>query len=451
MGRVLPRIGTSVAHIHLPTALPPGRKPKPRDNRNKSATSGQSQDGPTGHRADQTTITRRHSSTHKQATDTPPQAGFFARVPSAAPALADSLESPRMEAQRGRASRLSWTALAGLLIAGPCTAQPSPAAAGLHPDVSFTEYPPEAAGAEIVRRLLTPLAAAQVERALETSHEELRAATLDLTSERFTVFVPAQEPQAGYALLVFIPPWPEAKLPPGWHEALERYSTLFVSAARSGNEASDLARRAPLALVAVANLKHQYRIDPARIFVGGFSGGARVALRLALAYPEVFRGALLNAGSDPIDAGPPSPPAAALLHAFQGSRIVYVTGEEDPLHLKMDADSQESLRRFCQFDYHADVTPKAAHQVAGAAAFAGALRELGTRTPPQAAKLASCNAALEQKVAAELERVSALITAARRAQAQEALIGLDRRMGGLAAPRSVALEEELGWQLPAGR
>jgi len=354
-----------------------------------------------------------------------------------------------MEAQRGRAPRLSWAALAGLLLVGPCTAQPSPAAAGLHPDVSFSEYPPEAAGAEIVRRLLTPLAAAQVERALETSHQQLRAAALDLASERFTVFVPAQEPQAGYALLVFIPPWPQARLPPGWQEALERYGTLFVSAAGSGNEANDLARRAPLALVAVANLRHQYHIDPTRIFVGGFSGGARVALRLALAYPDVFRGALLNAGSDPIDAGPPSPPAAALLHAFQGSRIVYVTGEEDPLHLKMDADSQESLRRFCQFDYHADVTPKAAHQIAGAAAFAGALHELATPAPPQPAKLAGCNAALEQKVAAELERISALITDGRRAQAQEALIGLDRRMGGLAAPRSVALENELGWQLPA--
>jgi predicted esterase len=355
-----------------------------------------------------------------------------------------------MEAQRGRASRLSWTALAVLISAAPCLAQPSPGAAGLHPDVTFSEYSPEAAGAEIVHRLLTPLAAAAVERSLQASHEELRAASIDLASERFTVFVPAHEPQAGYALLVFIPPWPEAKLPPGWQEALERYGTIFVSAARSGNEANDLARRAPLALVAVANLRHQYRIDPARVYVGGFSGGGRVALRLALAYPDVFHGALLNAGSDPIDAGPPSPPPPALLHEFQGSRIVYVTGEEDTPHLRMDADSQESLRRFCQFDYHAEVTPKVAHAVAGAAAFAGALHELGTPTAAQA-KLEGCNAALEKKVAAELERVSALIAGGRRAQAQETLLGLDRQLGGLAAPRSVELENELGGQLPASR
>ncbi len=342
--------------------------------------------------------------------------------------------------------------LAGLLLSASCAAQTAGGPAGLYTDLTFSDYPSEASGAEIVRRLLTPLAAGQIERTLEASHQALRAASLDLTGEHFTVFVPPHAPDAGYALLVFIPPWPQATLPPGWQEALERYGTIFVSAAGSGNEASDLVRRAPLALVAAANLKRQYAIDAARVYVGGFSGGARVALRLALAYPDVFHGALLNAGSDPIDAGPPSPPPSALLRAFQsGSRIVYVTGQEDHLHLERDADSQESLRRFCQFDYHADITPKVAHEVAGPTAFAGALRELLDRTAVPAAKLEDCNAALGKRVAGELARVAALIAAGHRAQAQEALLALDRRFGGLAAPGSVELENELGWTLPPGR
>jgi predicted esterase len=354
-----------------------------------------------------------------------------------------------MAARRGRIPGLPWGALVVLLVAGPCTAQPSP---GLHADVTLSDYPPSASGQEIVRRLLTPLAAAQVERTLRASHQELPAASLDLATERFTVFVPAHQPHAGYALLVFIAPWPQARVPPGWQEALEREGAVFVSAARSGNEANDLARRAPLALVAAASLSKQLPVDPARVYVAGFSGGARVALRLALAYPDVFRGALLNAGSDPIDAGPPSPPSPALLHAFQlGARIVYVTGAEDAAHLRMDSDSQESLRRFCQFDYHAEVTPRVGHEVAGAAAFAGALRELLRPATPEADRVQGCNAALQKAVEAQLQRVSALMAGGRRAQAQEALIGLDRKFGGLAAPRSVALEDELGWQLPAGR
>jgi predicted esterase len=356
-----------------------------------------------------------------------------------------------MEAQRRSASVLFWSVLIGLLPAAPCLAQPSPEAPGLHADLIFSEYPPEAAADAIVHRLLTPLAAAEVERRLKDSHQELRAAPLDLGSERFTVFVPKHQPDAGYALLVFIPPWPVALLPAGWQEALERYGTVFVSAARSGNDANVLDRRVPLALVAAANLRRRFRIDASRVYVGGFSGGARVALRLALAYPDVFSGALLNAGSDAIDAGPPSPPAPALLHAFQlGSRIVYVTGADDAMHLRMDSDSQESLRRFCQFDYHADVTPRAAHEVAGATAFAGALHELVTRAAPAVGKQESCNAALQRKVSAELERVSALIAGGRRAQALRDLTRLDSKLGGLAAPRSVALADELGWRLPAG-
>jgi predicted esterase len=354
-----------------------------------------------------------------------------------------------MKSQHHSASWLPGVARLALLYALPCMAQSFAEAPGLHPDLAFADYPPEARAEEIVRRLLTPLAAAQVERTLEDTHRDLKATALDLGRERFTVFVPARTPEAGYALLVFIPPWREARLPPGWQEALERYDTVFVSAADSGNDADVLGRRAPLALVAAANLRRRLPIDATRVYIGGFSGGARVALRLALAYPDIFRGALLNAGSDPLDAAPPSPPSQALLRAFQlGSRIVYVTGAEDSMHLRMDAASQESLRHFCQFDYHAEITPRAAHEVAGAVALGAALRELGRHATAAADRQERCNASLAKQVDAQLGQVSALSDRGRRAQALEALTGVDRKMGGLAAPRSLALGAELNWRLP---
>ena len=185
-----------------------------------------------------------------------------------------------MQAQRRAVSMLLRSVLIALLHAGTCLAQSSADVPGLHPDLTFSDYPPEAGAAEIIQRLLTPLAAAQVQRTLQDSHQALPLTSLDLGSERFTVFVPAHQPPAGYALLVFIPPWPQAQLPAGWQEALERYDTVFVSAARSGNDANVLGRRVPLALVAAANVRRLLRIDAARVYVGGFSGGARVALRL---------------------------------------------------------------------------------------------------------------------------------------------------------------------------
>ena len=75
---------------------------------------------------------------------------------------------------------------------------------------------------------------------------------------------------------------------------------LVVSAAHSGNDEATFARREPLALLAAHNIRKQYPVDSDRIYIAGFSGGSRIALRLALGYPDVFRGVILNAGSAPI-------------------------------------------------------------------------------------------------------------------------------------------------------
>ena len=53
----------------------------------------------------------------------------------------------------------------------------------------------------------------------------------------------AEQPPGGSGLLVFVPPWQEARVPPGWAGALDRNGTIFVSAAHSGNEENVMARR----------------------------------------------------------------------------------------------------------------------------------------------------------------------------------------------------------------
>ncbi|HSS05536.1 MAG TPA: hypothetical protein VLK83_00190, partial [Rhodanobacteraceae bacterium] len=168
---------------------------------------------------------------------------------------------------------------------------------GLMKDVTFGDYAAAASSSELARRLLTPLAFERIRPRLASARTE----PLDLAQERFVVYVPqGQPPPNGYGLLVFIPPWPEAALPKDWPHVLDRHGMLFVSAARSGNDADTLDRRIPLALLGYENIHKRYKIDPTRTYVGGLSGGSRVALRVALAYPDLFRGALLNAGSDPL-------------------------------------------------------------------------------------------------------------------------------------------------------
>lgn len=310
-------------------------------------------------------------------------------------------------------------------------------------DVVFTDYSPLSRNAELVRRLLSPLAAAQIQRALTQSGKMMGEQSIDLTKETFTLYVPRKAPPQGYGLLVFVPPLQDAPLPEGWGPVLDRYGVIFVSAARSGNDENPLARREPLALLAATNVMKRYPVDPERVYVGGFSGGSRVAMRLALGYPDLFRGALLNAGSDPIGEGPPAPPPRELFLRFQASsHIAYVTGEQDPDRRQMDARSIQSMRDWCVFDLDAHIVPWGGHQVASPGALAWALNALQRPARPDPKAVAACRSTIERNLAGKLQQVDALIAAGKHDDAQKALISLDARFGGLAAPSSVDLAQK---------
>jgi poly(3-hydroxybutyrate) depolymerase len=335
------------------------------------------------------------------------------------------------------------TALAAVLAAAAAPAAATPAT-GLQQDVVFTDYSPLSASTELVRRLLSPLAAAQVQSMLARSTERLIEQSIDLSAERFVLYVPAAAPPAGYGLLVFVPPWQEARLPAGWEAVLDRYGIIYVSAARSGNDENVMGRREPLALLAAYNVMQRYPIDKERVYVGGFSGGSRIALRVALGFPELFRGALLNGGSDPLGSGVPPLPPPQLFQRFQEStRLVYLTGEHDSERLAMDAASLQSMRRWCVFDVDSEITPGAGHEVAVPAALSQALYALRTHSRPDPGRLAKCRADIEQDLLAELGKAQSLVAAGKRSDAQKLLIAIDRRFGGLAAPRSSELQSVL--------
>lgn len=326
---------------------------------------------------------------------------------------------------------------------GPEASGNAPAATGLQTEVIFSDYSPLSTNPELLRRLLSPLADAQIQESLARSGQKLIAQSIDLAAERYVLYVPPVAPPHGYGLLVFVPPWQDARLPADWGPVLDRAGLIYVSAARSGNEENVLARREPLALLGAYNVMQRYRVDAERIYVGGFSGGSHIALRLALAYPDLFRGALLNAGSDPLGSGVPPLPPADLFRRFQEStRLVYVTGERDS-RLGLDAASQQTMHHWCVFDTDAQTTLGAAHEIASSEALSRALEALLVDNTPDAAKLARCRADIDREVTAALQKAQSLIDSGKRADSQKALIDIDRRFGGLAAPRSVQMEAAL--------
>jgi hypothetical protein len=320
---------------------------------------------------------------------------------------------------------------------------PAPAPTGLQTNVVFDQYTPLSASSELVRRLLSPLAAAQVAATLTQSSQQLLTQSIDLSAEHFILYVPPQAPAQGYALLVFVPPWDGAHIPDGWQPILERYGMIFVSAARSGNDENTMGRREPLALLAAYNVMQRYRVDPQHVYVGGHSGGSRIAMRLALAYPDLFRGAFLNAGADPLGApGPPVPPADLMQRFQESSRLVYVTGDRDPV-LPMDGDSRKSMRDWCVFNVTSQITPWVEHHTAAPGAFETALHALVKPADTDPGKIASCRSGLQKDVNGQLDKVQALLQGGRSAEAQKLLTAVDQRYGGLAAPRSVQLQASL--------
>src|SRR5258708_17468696 len=180
---------------------------------------------------------------------------------------------------------------------------------GLQSDVVFSDYSPLSSSAEVLHRLLSPPNAAEVRKRLAHSTVTLRDQPIDLAQERFTVYVPSHLPTQGYGLLVFVPPWENAMLPRGWAAILDRRGVIFVSAANSGNAANILDRRDPLALLAAHNIMQRFRVDPERIYIGGFSGGSRCALPLPPRLPHPVLAAFPNAAtSASLSPPPPSPP-----------------------------------------------------------------------------------------------------------------------------------------------
>jgi len=333
--------------------------------------------------------------------------------------------------------------IAGLILAALplCGAGPFPT--GPQRDVVFSQPAPLADSSQLVRRLLSPLAAERVRAAITASGKVLNEQSIALPEESFVLYVPPAPPPRGYGLLVFVPPWEDARLPADWPPVLDRLGVIAVSAARSGNRADIFGRRAPLAVIAAQNVMALYPVDPARVYVAGFSGGSRVAMRLALGYPDLFAGAILNAGSDPVGEGEaPLPPRELLDQFVSQSRLVYVTGGQDAVNLDADLASQSAMSRACMTAIDTDIAAHAGHEVMDHAALTQALIQLDGRKPVDPQRLAACRTALDAKIAAGLDAVQVQLAAGHVDAARRALLDLDRRYGGLAAPRSVALWRE---------
>lgn len=161
----------------------------------------------------------------------------------------------------------------------------------------------------------------------------------DVSKEKFKLVVPKSwTPAAKWGLLVYVNAGDDPGLPAEYEAVLEKHKLVGVAAYKSGNS-RNIFDRFRMAIDANVNLQKRLNLDPARIYVSGFSGGARVASMLGVAYADLFTGAIPLCGvnfykeipSEPGKHWPPGyiPVDEALQIAKAQGRFALMTGEKD--------------------------------------------------------------------------------------------------------------------------
>jgi hypothetical protein len=162
----------------------------------------------------------------------------------------------------------------------------------------------------------------------------------DIAQEKFRLVVPPNySTNTPAGLLVWLSPSDDAYMPVDWEEELAQHNIILVAPLHVGNERHPI-DRLRLACDATSNVCRRFRIDRKRIYIGGFSGGARLACMLGIACADIFSGAICVCGVNfylHVPAGgnlyyPSSfTPSSEILHsARRYGKYVLITGEGDP-------------------------------------------------------------------------------------------------------------------------
>ena len=122
---------------------------------------------------------------------------------------------------------------------------------------------------------------------------------LDPKREKYFVHVPNDYVEdRPYGLVVFIDAEEDVnEVPYEWARVLDARHMLFVAPQNGGNDQNN-DRRMGLAVMGALQMMKHYRIDPSRVYVAGYSGGARIAGKLGFYQSEVFHGTIQNCGAD---------------------------------------------------------------------------------------------------------------------------------------------------------
>jgi poly(3-hydroxybutyrate) depolymerase len=145
------------------------------------------------------------------------------------------------------------------------------------------------------------------------------------TNRKVTLRVRVPPGNGPHGVLVFVHPGNGAAPMPGWADVLDRRNLAYAAAEGFGNDKPGN-QRALVALLALTHLSRTQQIDPARRYIGGMSGGGKMASQVLSRFSAFFDGALCIVGAEYVEPKGGFPPE------MRAKRVVFMTGDRDFNH-----------------------------------------------------------------------------------------------------------------------
>jgi len=124
-------------------------------------------------------------------------------------------------------------------------------------------------------------------------------------------------------VLIFVSPTNSGEPPAGWLPLLQQKDLSWIAADGFGNQELS-AQRILVAVMALKLAQQSMQTDAKRTYIGGMSGGGRIASLTATRFPQMFSGALYIVGANFW-----MPKDARLKPLLAANRYVFITGERD--------------------------------------------------------------------------------------------------------------------------
>jgi len=176
-----------------------------------------------------------------------------------------------------------------------------------------------------------------------SAHAESSLATTERSTTLASIFPPEQAAELSKTLpagqpvkfrvwlseaknsgvLIFVSPTDSGEPPSGWLPLLQQKQLSWIAADGFGNQKLS-AQRVLAVMMARELIRQTAAVDAKRTYLGGMSGGGRIASETATRFPQWFSGALYIVGANFW-----MPKDKRLRQRAADNRYVFITGEKD--------------------------------------------------------------------------------------------------------------------------